>query len=133
MPNSTPNSRFNATIINIHSPNDEIHYPNENDSFRRTSNASRQQQQQQQQQPPKPSPKVEEYRKMIQHIIGKILKRKRPPTALFHLSELCRTTQVTDQFENDDTIDLLIQLRSALMVCHQVGLSAQVLMQGYIG
>ncbi|KAG1078230.1 hypothetical protein G6F42_024366 [Rhizopus arrhizus] len=129
MPNSTPNSRFNATIINIHSPNDEIHSVSHDDSFRRTSNASTSTRQQQQP-PPKPSPKVEEYKKMIQHIIGKILKRKRPPTALFHLSELCRTTQVSDQFENDDTIDLLIQLRSALMVCHQVGLSAQVLMQG---
>ncbi|KAI8638881.1 hypothetical protein BD408DRAFT_10549 [Parasitella parasitica] len=123
MPNSTPNSRFNATIINIHSPDDEIHSPSQDDSFRRTSNVSKQQ-------TPKPSPKVEEYKKIIQHIIGKILKRKRPPTALFHLSELCRTTQVSDQFENDDTIDLLMQLRSALMVCHQVGLSAQVLMQG---
>ncbi|KAK4518369.1 uncharacterized protein ATC70_001722 [Mucor velutinosus] len=135
MPNSTPNSRFNATIINIHSPNDEIHSVSHDESFRRTSNASSNNThntatRQQQQPPPKPSPKVEEYRKMIQHIIGKILKRKRPPTALFHLSELCRTTQVSDQFENDDTIDLLIQLRSALMVCHQVGLSAQVLMQG---
>ncbi|KAL7315393.1 hypothetical protein PS15m_004620 [Mucor circinelloides] len=129
MPNSTPNSRFNATIINIHSPNDEIHSVSHDDSFRRTSDASTSTRQQQQP-PPKPSPKVEEYKKMIQHIIGKILKRKRPPTALFHLSELCRTTQVSDQFENDDTIDLLIQLRSALMVCHQVGLSAQVLMQG---
>jgi hypothetical protein len=117
-------SRLNATVINIHSPNEQLQSP-EVDSHRRpssNSNASRQ--------PVKPSPKVEEYRKMIQHIIGKIVKRKRPPTALFHLSELCRTTQVTDQFDNDDTIDLLIQLRSALLVCHKVGLSAQVLMQG---
>lgn len=66
---------------------------------------------------------------MIQHIVGKIVKRKRPPTALFYLSEFCRTTEVIDQFDNDDTIDLLIQLRSALLVCHNVGLSAQVLMQ----
>ncbi|KAL9542636.1 hypothetical protein MBANPS3_008515 [Mucor bainieri] len=131
MPNSTPSSRFNATIINIHSPSDEIHAVSHDESFRRTSNASSHTHHHTTRQaPPKPSPKVDEYRKMIQHIIGKILKRKRPPTALFHLSELCRTTQVTDQFENDDTIDLLIQLRSALMVCHQVGLSAQVLMQG---
>ncbi|CEP06942.1 hypothetical protein, partial, partial [Parasitella parasitica] len=124
MPNSsTPNSRFNATVINIHSPDDQVRSVTQDESFHRTSNASTKQQQ-------KPSPKVEEYRKIIQHIIGKILKRKRPPTALSHLSELCRTTQVSDQFDNDDTIDLLTQLRSALMVCHQVGLSSQVLMQG---
>ena len=117
MPNNN-NSRLNATVINIHSPPEE-------ETQRRTSatsNVSRQ--------PPKPSPKVEEYRKIIQHIVGKILKRKRPPTALFHLSEICRTTGVSDQFDNDDTIDLLIQLRSALLVCHNVGLSAQVLTQG---
>jgi hypothetical protein len=122
---SNHSSRPNATVINIHSPDDQTHSP-EIDSQRRSSansNASRQA-------PVKPSPKVEEYRKMIQHIIGKILKRKRPPTALFHLSEYCRTTEVTDQFDNDDTIDLLIQLRSALLVCHDVGLSGQVLMQG---
>ncbi|KAI9478247.1 MAG: hypothetical protein EXX96DRAFT_241867 [Benjaminiella poitrasii] len=125
MPSSSPNSRLNATVINIHSPNDEVHSVHETDSFRRSSNASKRQQV-----PLKLSPKVEEYRKMIQHIVGKILKRKKPPTALFHLSEVCRTSYVSDQFENEDTIDLLIQLRSALMVCHQVGLSTQVLMQG---
>lgn len=122
---SNNNSQLNATIINIHSPNEELQTP-EVDSQRRpssNSNASRQPH-------PKPSPKVEEYRKMVQHIISKIVKRKRPPTALFHLSELCRTTQVNDQFDNDDTIDLLIQLRSALLVCHNIGLSAQVLMSG---
>lgn len=113
---SNNNSRLNATVINIHSP--------EADSQRRPSANS-----QASRQPPKPSPKVEEYRKMIQHIVGKILKRKRPPTALFYLSEFCRTTEAIDQFDNDDTIDLLIQLRSALLVCHNVGLSAQVLMQ----
>lgn len=128
MPSNTPSARFNATIINIHSPNDEIHSVSHDESFRRTSNASSNNASARQ--PPKPSPKVEEYRKMIQHIVGKILKRKRPPTALSHLSELCRTTHVADHIENDDTIDLLIQLRSALIVCHQVGLSAQVLMQG---
>lgn len=124
MTNTNNSSKLNATVINIHSPNDEVHTP-DLDFHRRPSahsNASRQT-------PLKPSPKVEEYRKMIQHIIGKILKRKRPPTALFHLSEYCRTTQVTDQFDNDDTIDLLIQLRSALLVCHSVGLSTQVLIQ----
>lgn len=122
---SNHSSRLNATVINIHSPDNQTHSP-ELDSQRRpsaNSNATRQA-------PSKPSPKVEEYRKMIQHIINKILKRKRPPTALFHLSEYCRTTEVTDQFDNDDTIDLLIQLRSALLVCHNVGLSGQVLMQG---
>jgi hypothetical protein len=123
MPSTTPNSRLNATVINIHSPADSPNN-NEADPHRRVSNASKQQQ------PYKPSPKVEEYRKMIQLIINKILKRKRPPTALFHLSEICRTAQASDSFENDDTIDLLIQLRSALMVIHKEGLSSQVLMNG---
>ncbi|KAI8080756.1 uncharacterized protein B0P05DRAFT_469094 [Gilbertella persicaria] len=122
MSSSTHNSRHSTTIINIHSPEDEQLPIEENDTSRRASSASRQ--------PPKPSPKVDEYRKMIRHIVSKIVKRKRPPTALFRLSELCRTTEVSDLFENDDTIDLLIQLRSALMVCHQVGLSTQVLLQG---
>ncbi|KAI7905964.1 uncharacterized protein BX663DRAFT_247120 [Cokeromyces recurvatus] len=125
MPANSSSTRLNATIINIHSPTDEEHSIHDADTFPRSSNASRQQQASIQ-----PSPKVEEYRKIIQHIIGKILKRKKPPTALFHLSEVCRTSHVSDQFENDDTIDLLIQLRSALMVCHQAGLSKQVLIQG---
>lgn len=124
MPNSgQQGSRLNATIINIHSPNDEIHSVTE-ESFRRTSNASKQQV------PAKLSPKAEEYKKMIQHIIGKILKRKRPPNALLYLSDICKTASVSDQFDNDDTIDLLIQLRSALLFCHQLGLSNQVLLQG---
>lgn len=124
MSNSGQGSRLNATIINIHSPNDEVHSLTGEDSFRRTSNASKQHA------PTKLSPKAEEYKKMIQHIIGKILKRKRPPTALVHLSDICKSANVSDQFDNDDTIDLLIQLRSALLFCHQLGLSNQVLMQG---
>jgi hypothetical protein len=123
MPNTSPNSRLNETVINIHSPTDSPNN-NEADSHRRASSASKQQPLS------KPSPKVEEYRKMIQHIMNKILKRKIPPTALFHLSEICRTAQASDSFENDDTIDLLIQLRSALMAIHKEGLSAQVLMHG---
>ncbi|KAI9256704.1 hypothetical protein BY458DRAFT_304271 [Sporodiniella umbellata] len=104
----TSNIHSNATIINIQSPDDspEIVQPSLNS-----------------QQPlAKPSPKVEEYKKMIQHIMGKILKRKRPSSSILHL-------QPVDQFDNDDTIDLLIKLRSALMVCHSVGLGSQVLMQ----
>lgn len=111
MPNSNVNLQSNATIINIHSPNGspEMNQPSI----------------QPHQAPLKQSPKVEEYRKMIQHIMGKIFKRKRPPTSLLYLP-----SQSADQFENEDTIDLLIKLRSALMVCHSVGLSSQVLTQG---
>ncbi|KAG1524828.1 hypothetical protein G6F52_003864 [Rhizopus delemar] len=111
MPNSNVNLQSNATIINIHSPggSPEMNQPSI----------------QPHQAPLKQSPKVEEYRKMIQHIMGKIFKRKRPPTSLLYLP-----SQSADQFENEDTIDLLIKLRSALMVCHSVGLSSQVLTQG---
>ncbi|KAI8378600.1 hypothetical protein BD560DRAFT_453435 [Blakeslea trispora] len=120
-----------ATIINIHSPEDELQPVLENGFGRHPSSSSRPTSQPSAQSHTKPklSPKVEEYRKMIQHITNKIIKRKRPPTALSHLNDFSRTTQVNDTFENDDTIDLLIQLRSALMVCHQIGLSSQVLLQ----
>jgi hypothetical protein len=113
MSNSNANTYLNATVINIHSP-----AGSPEDSQRRPSSIG-------QQAPAKQSPKVEEYRKMIQHIMGKILKRKRPSSSLLYLQP-----QSIDQFDNDDTIDLLIKLRSALMVCHSVGLSNQVLMQG---
>ncbi|KAI8368648.1 hypothetical protein EDC96DRAFT_133631 [Choanephora cucurbitarum] len=126
------NQPQSATIINIHSPEDEMQPVTESSFGRRPSSTSRptSQPSAQSHTKPKPSPKVEEYRKMIQHITNKIIKRKRPPTALSHLNDFSRTTQVNNTFENDDTIDLLIQLRSALMVCHQIGLSSQVLFQG---
>lgn len=123
MAGTSPNSRLNATIINIHSPSDPPN-SNEADSHRRTSNASKQHPLS------KPSPKVEGYRKYIQVVISKILKRKRPPTALFHLSEICRTAQASDAFENDDTIDLLFQLREMLIVIHREGVGTEVLMNG---
>ncbi|RCI06289.1 hypothetical protein CU098_009425 [Rhizopus stolonifer] len=107
MPNS--NIHSNATIINIQSPGGS---PEMNQPSMHSHQAP----------PLKQSPKVEEYKKMIQHIMGKILKRKRPSTFVLVL-------QPVDQFENDETIDLLIKLRSALMVCHSVGLSSQVLTQ----
>ncbi|KAG0186217.1 hypothetical protein DFQ28_008166 [Apophysomyces sp. BC1034] len=66
---------------------------------------------------------------MIRHILHKLGKRKRPPAAMLRLGEQARSIIVSDQFENEDTIDLLIQLRTALILCQQTGLGTQILMQ----
>ncbi|KAI8967150.1 hypothetical protein BDF20DRAFT_908514 [Mycotypha africana] len=108
MPNTAPNSPLNATIINIHSPSEDTMHSNDRLSVRRQSNSTIQQYN------IKLSPKAEEYRKMIHHIVGKLYRRKRPPSSLVYLSSLCRGEKTEEQFDNDDTIDLLFQLRSAL-------------------
>ncbi|KAI9311465.1 hypothetical protein BX666DRAFT_1995395 [Dichotomocladium elegans] len=48
------------------------------------------------------SPKVEEYRNMMQHILNKIHKRRRPPTALAYLAECYRSIEHALSFENDE-------------------------------
>ncbi|KAI8993719.1 hypothetical protein BDB01DRAFT_716190 [Pilobolus umbonatus] len=110
-------SRQPATIINIHSPTNT----SGSDSEYIQSNSSRQ--------PPstsvKVSPKVEECRKVIQLITGKLLKRKTPPTCLFYLPDLSLHTQSVDQFDNEDTVELLMQLRTALIMCITIGLSEE--------
>ncbi|KAF7724279.1 hypothetical protein EC973_001180 [Apophysomyces ossiformis] len=117
MPYSNLNGRSGATIIDI------AQTPSISDD-----------QQHVEQQPlrrerPTASPKVEEIRNMIRHILHKLGKRKRPPPAMLRLGEHARSIIISDQFENEDTLDLLIQLRTALILCHQTGLGQQILMQ----
>lgn len=66
---------------------------------------------------------------MVRHILGKINKRRRPPTALVHLAEQCRSMNSAEEFDNEDLVDLLIQLRTALSLCQKSGVGDQVLSQ----
>ncbi|KAL0078372.1 hypothetical protein J3Q64DRAFT_1872237, partial [Phycomyces blakesleeanus] len=64
------------------------------------------------------SPKVEEIRKMIRHILTKLGKRKRPAPSIAHLGEQLRSNNVSTQFENEDTVELLFRLREVLLLCN---------------
>ncbi|ORY98687.1 hypothetical protein BCR43DRAFT_436798 [Syncephalastrum racemosum] len=79
------------------------------------------------------SPKVDEYRNMIRHILSKLHKRKRPPTALTHLAEQCSSIHVSTEFDNDDCIDLLVQLRTALIFGLKGGFTIDILTHGERG
>ena len=76
-----------------------------------------------------PSPKLDEYRNMIRHILTKISKRRRPPTALANLVESCITVEPNTTFDNEEVVDLLIQLRTALTLCEKSGLGPEILIQ----
>lgn len=76
------------------------------------------------------SPKVDEYRNMIRHILSKLHKRKRPPTALTLLAEQCSSIHVSTDFDNDDCIDLLVQLRTALIFGLKGGFTIDILTHG---
>ncbi|KAI9262295.1 hypothetical protein BDA99DRAFT_72373 [Phascolomyces articulosus] len=75
------------------------------------------------------SPKLDEYRNMIRHILTKISKRRRPPTALANLAESCMTMEPNTSFDNEEVVDLLIQLRTALTLCEKSGLGPEILIQ----
>ncbi|KAI8582823.1 hypothetical protein K450DRAFT_224983 [Umbelopsis ramanniana AG] len=65
---------------------------------------------------PTAAPKLEEYRKIIHHIISKLRKRKRPPP----YAEFNSSSQQT-VFDNEDVADLLSQLRDVLQICTKAG------------
>ncbi|KAI8139160.1 hypothetical protein BJV82DRAFT_275633 [Fennellomyces sp. T-0311] len=73
------------------------------------------------------SPKLDEYRNMIRHILNKINKRRRPPTALTHLAEACRSMDPSTSYDNEEVVDLLLQLRTALTLCEKSGLGPEIL------
>lgn len=75
------------------------------------------------------SPKIDEYRNMIRHILNKISKRRRPPTTLANLAEQSRSLTVSLEFDNDELVDLLLQLRTALLLCQKSGFGMQVMIQ----
>jgi hypothetical protein len=66
---------------------------------------------------PTAGPKLEEYRKIIHHIVSKLRKRKRPPPYTF--TDL-NSSQQTD-FDNEEVADLLSQLRDVLQICTRAG------------
>lgn len=71
------------------------------------------------------APKTKEYIKMIHLILSKLAKRKRPPPPLLtdylHYTQPGETTPLL--WDHDDTIDLIIKLRSVLIICENTGLS----------
>ncbi|KAI9498425.1 hypothetical protein BDB00DRAFT_448176 [Zychaea mexicana] len=76
-----------------------------------------------------PSPKLDEYRNMIRHILTKISKRRRPPSALVQLVESCTSVEPNTTFDNEEVVDLLMQLRTALTLCEKSGLGPEILIQ----
>jgi hypothetical protein len=71
------------------------------------------------------APKTKEYIKMIHLILSKLAKRKRPPpppiTNFLHHTQPGEITPLL--WDHDDTIDLIIKLRSVLIICENTGLS----------
>jgi hypothetical protein len=66
---------------------------------------------------PTAAPKLDEYRKIIHHIVSKLRKRKRPPPYAF--AELNNSQQTV--FDNEEVADLLSQLRDVLQICTKAG------------
>jgi hypothetical protein len=64
-------------------------------------------------------PKLEEYRKIIHHILSKLRKRKRPPPTFVSATSSGQQTR----FDNEETADLLSQLRDVLQICTKAGWS----------
>ncbi|KAI8366708.1 uncharacterized protein BYT42DRAFT_540161 [Radiomyces spectabilis] len=123
MAHHAPSSPLNATVINISpaphsSPQDESPQDTNDTTSRRRKQQLR------------AAHNVQGHRNLIRHIFQKIIKRKRPQSALLRLGEQCRSISLPDQFENEDTIDLLLQLRSVLMLCRDNGSAPQILMRG---
>ncbi|KAI7862227.1 hypothetical protein BDF14DRAFT_1858334 [Spinellus fusiger] len=126
MSGSHSSGRIRETIINVTQPQSSSYSSNDyglQDDREESPPMSRRNK------PTTMSPKVEEIRKMIHLILNKLSKRKRPASSLAYLGEQLRSANVSDQFENDDTVDLLFQLRTALSLCQDTGLSARILMQ----
>ncbi|KAI9303279.1 hypothetical protein BJ944DRAFT_165716 [Cunninghamella echinulata] len=62
------------------------------------------------------TPKTKEYLNMIHLILTKLTKRKRPSSILTNFIDQV-TSLAPKQIDNNDTIDLVLQLRSVLILC----------------
>ncbi|KAI9029113.1 hypothetical protein CLU79DRAFT_736311 [Phycomyces nitens] len=127
MSGNNPNNRIRETIINITNQQSSPYSDGDHEtqelqppplSSKRNSHAQT-------------SPKVEEIRKVIRHILTKLGKRKRPAPSIAHLGEQLRSNNVSCQFENEDTVELLFRLREVLLLCQDMGekLGIQILTQ----
>lgn len=67
---------------------------------------------------PTAPPKLDEYRKIINHILNRMRKRKKSPNPLHHLA---RPPSVSDNFDNDEAVELLGQLRDVLVIFNKQG------------
>lgn len=128
----SPNTGGNSTVINMgQSPSSDNDMsrpsmPRSPHTIATTSNVST-----------TASHMVKEYRNIIRHILSKIHKRRRPPTALAQLAELYRLSALSSddpvqEFDHDDTVDLLIQLRTSLMLCEKHELGPDILYYQYV-
>ncbi|CAG8481576.1 14613_t:CDS:1 [Funneliformis caledonium] len=71
-------------------------------------------------------PKIEQTRKLINQILLKLKKRKKPPSPFQNLVGLPLNEDnpnLQNVFNADDTCDLLIQLRDVLLVCEMDGIN----------